>query len=516
LGDPTTAYNDGYDGESSLASAFGRVFYSFDDRYLLTATMRRDGSSKFGRNKRWGWFPSAAFAWKISNENFLKDHPVINNLKLRLGYGLVGNQASSASDAYIASYGTSATNWGTGLIASNIPNPDLEWESTSSGNIGLDLNLFRNRIEFIADLYYKKTNNLLMEASLPGFAGTSGQGALRPPWVNLGSLENKGIELTLNTVNIDSKDFLWRSNFIFSLNRNKVRSINTVSGIITGRTNGNAWGVTESVIVNRTMVGRPIGEFYGYQVIGRFEKATDFYYTDENGNVKNTPVTKGLEIDENAGVWIGDYIYKDQDGNGVIDENDRAVIGNPEPKFTFGIGNTFSYKGFDLTISLSGSYGNDVINYARRYMENPYRNTSNLFKSALDYARLELIDPAMGNDYRNIKIVGGDSHSPRLALGTNTSNHNFAFSDRFIEDGSYLRIQNISFGYNLPRTLISKAGIQNMKVYTNIQNLYTFTKYKGYDPEVGSTYIDGNWLTGYDDGRYPSPRIYTVGVNITF
>jgi TonB-linked SusC/RagA family outer membrane protein len=516
LGDATTAYNDGYDGQSSLASAFGRLFYSFDDRYLLTATLRRDGSSKFAKDKRWGWFPSAALAWKISNENFLKDHPVINNLKLRLGYGLVGNQAIPTNSAFIASYGTTATNWGTGLIATNIPNADLEWETTSSGNIGLDFNLFQNRIEFIADLYYKKTNNLLMEAALPGFAGTSGQGALGAPWVNLGSLENKGIELTLNTINIDNKDFLWRSNFIFSLNRNKVRSINTVSGIITGRTNGNSWGVTESVIVNRTMVGHPIGEFYGYQVIGRFEQATDFYYKDKDGNIKNTPVMAGMDIDENTGVWIGDYIYKDQNGDGVISEEDRAVIGNPEPKFTFGIGNTFSYKGFDLTISLSGSYGNDVINYSRRFMENPRRNTSNLFTSALDYARLELIDPALPNDYRNVRISGGDPKASRLAIGQKTSDYNFAFSDRFIEDGSYLRIQNISFGYNLPRAIISKAGIQNLKVYTNIQNLHTFTKYKGYDPEVGSTYVDGNWLSGYDDGRYPSPRIYTVGVNVTF
>ena len=516
LGDATTAYSDGYDGEQSLASAFGRLFYSFDDRYLLTATLRRDGSSKFAKEKRWGWFPSAAFAWKISNESFLKDHPVINNLKLRLGYGLVGNQAIPTNNAFIASYGTTSTNWGTGLIASNIPNPDLQWESTSSGNVGLDLNLFKNRIEFIADLYYKKTSNLLMMAALPGFAGTSGQGALGAPWVNLGSLENKGIELTLNTINIDNKDFLWRSNFIFSLNRNKVCSINTVSGIITGNANGNSWGVTESVTVNRSRVGHPIGEFYGYQVIGRFEKATDFYYKDKDGNIINTPVMTGMEINENTGLWIGDYIYKDQNGDGVINEDDRTVIGNPEPKFTFGIGNTFSYKNFDLTISLSGSYGNDVINYSQRFMGNPRRNTSNLFTSALDYARLELIDPNMPNDYRNVRIAGGDPHASRLAIGQKTSDYNFAFSDRFIEDGSYLRIQNISFGYNFPRALISKAGIQSLKVYTNIQNLHTFTKYKGYDPEVGSAYVDGNLLNGYDDGRYPSPRIYTVGINVTF
>ncbi|MDR0824451.1 MAG: TonB-dependent receptor [Prevotella sp.] len=517
LGDDTKSFSNGYDGMQSLSSVFGRLFYSYNDRYLLTATLRRDGSSKFAKENRWGWFPSAAIAWKISNEKFLKSYPAINNLKLRLGYGLVGNQNIPTNEAFIAAYNTTPTNnWGTGLIASNIPNASLTWESTSQANVGLDLNLFKNRIEFIADVYYKKTNNLLMRAALPGFAGSSGQGSLGAPWVNLGSLENKGIELTLNTVNIDNKDFLWRSNFIFSLNRNKVRSINTVTGILNGSANGNSWGVTESVTINRTAVGRPIGEFYGYKVIGRFEKGTDFYYKDQNGNIVKTPVMEGMDINEDTGVWVGDYIYKDMDGNGVINEEDRTVIGNPEPKFTFGIGNTFSYKGFDLTIALSGSYGNDVVNYARRFMENPRRNTSNLFAYALDYARVDLVDPNGANDYRNVHIVGGDPRASRLAIGQKASDYNFAFSDRFVEDGSYLRIQNISFGYNLPRKLISRAGIQNLKIYTNIQNLHTFTKYKGYDPEVGSSYEDGNWLTGFDNGRYPSPRIYTVGINVTF
>jgi TonB-linked SusC/RagA family outer membrane protein len=516
LGDATTAANNGFDGMQALASGFGRLFYAYDDRYLLTTTLRRDGSSKFARENRWGWFPSAAFAWRMSNESFLIDNPAIDNLRLRIGYGLVGNQAIPVNNAFIASYNTSTSNWGTGLIASNMPNADLTWETTASGNVGVDLSLLNNRIEFIADLYYKKTNNLLMIAALPGFAGTHGQGSLGAPWVNLGSLENKGIELTLNTVNIDKKNFLWRSNFIFSLNRNKVLSINTSTGILTGTASGNAWGVTERVVVNRTMVGRPIGEFYGYQVIGRFEKATDFYYRDANGNIQRTPIMEGLDIDEVAGLWIGDYIYRDVNGDGKITEDDRTVIGNPEPKFTFGIGNTFSYKNFDLSVSLSGSYGNDVINYARRFMENPRRNTSNLFVSALDYARLGLIDPNMPNDYRNMQIVGGDSRASRLAIGQRASDYNFAFSDRFVEDGSYLRIQNISFGYSLPRTLIRKVGIENLRVYTNIQNLYTFTKYSGYDPEVGSAFVDGNWLTGFDDGRYPTPRIYSMGVNVTF
>lgn len=516
LGDATTAYSDGYTGANSIMSYFGRLFYSYRDKYMVTATVRRDGSSKFAEKNRWGWFPSTALAWRLSQEDFLKDNPLINNLKLRAGWGLVGNQNIPDNYAYLATYRTSTSNWGTGLIASNTPNADLKWESTSSSNIGVDFGLFKNRIEFIADVYYKKTKNLLLQASLPAFAGTSGTGSSAPPWVNLGSLENKGLELTLNTVNIDKRDFLWTSNIVFSMNRNKVLSINTETGELTRSINGNEYGGTDPTIINRTVVGEPIGQFYGYEIIGRFEKAEDFYYKDAAGNVQRTPVMFNLPIDENTGVWIGDYIYKDQNNDGKIDKDDMVFIGNPEPKFTFGIGNTFTYKNWDLTIFLAGSYGNDVINYPRRYLSNPYRNISNLFSSALDYAKLELIDPNGPNDYRNVKIVGGDPRSPRMPQSTSTSNYDYAFSDRFVEDGSYLRIQNISIGYTLPKRWVSKVGIQNLKIYANLQNLHTFTKYSGYDPEVGSSYTDGNWLTGIDNGRYPSPRIYTFGLNLTF
>ncbi|PCH71380.1 MAG: SusC/RagA family TonB-linked outer membrane protein [Bacteroidales bacterium] len=515
LGDVTTAANDGYTGSNALLSGFGRIFYSYADKYLLTTTLRYDESSKFAKGNRGGWFPSAALAWKVSNEDFLKDNSVINNLKLRLGWGLVGNQ-NIPDYAWLAAYTTSTTNWGTGLIASNTPNEDLTWESTSSSNIGFNLNLFGNRIELITDVYYKKTKNLLLQASLPAFVGTSGQGSSSRPWVNLGSLENKGIEFTLNTVNVDKGKFLWRSNFVFTLNRNKVLSINTQTGEDTRSIDNSSWGSTGSTIINRSIVGEPIGQFYGYQVIGRFEKATDFYYKDESGNVKSVPVLNGLSIDEQNGVWIGDYIYKDQNHDDVIDEKDRAFIGNPEPKFTFGIGNTFIYGNFDLTVFLTGSYGNDVINYARRYMENPRRNISNLFESAIGYAQTGLIDSDGPNDYRNVQIVGGDPKMSRLPQSTATSDYDFAFSDRFVEDGSYLRIQNISLGYTFPKKWTSRAGISNLKIYGNLQNVYTFTKYSGFDPEVGISYSGGNQLNGVDNGRYPSPRIYTVGINVSF
>ena len=508
LGDAATAKNNGNSGESSILSYFGRLFYSYDDKYLLTFTLRRDGSSKFYKDNRWGWFPSAALAWKVSNESFLKDNNIINNLKLRLGWGVVGNQ-NVPNNAYKAIYSSVATVWGTGLLAGNTPNPELKWESTYSSNLGLDINLFQNRIELIADIYYKKTNDLLLQVPLPAYVGTSGQGSTSAPWKNVGSLENKGLELTLNTVNIDKGGFQWRSNVVFSMNRNKVKSLDTATSLID---KSNQTGETITVLT-RTSVGNPIGQFYGYKVIGRFEKATDFYYKDASGAIKPVALPEGMSISKNS-VWIGDYIFEDVNKDGVINEQDRTYIGNPEPDFTFGFGNSFSYKGFDLSINLTGSVGNEVVNWGRRELENP-RGNNNILKSALDYAQLALIDPNGPDDYRNIQIVGGDPYACRMAIAKGTDDSNYRFSDRFVEDGSFLRIQSISFGYTFPRKWLAPIGIQNLKLYCNLQNVYTFTKYKGMDPEIGSANQDA-LLTGFDNYRYPSPRIYTFGLNLTF
>jgi TonB-linked SusC/RagA family outer membrane protein len=507
-GDATTAKNSNGSSTSSISSYFGRVFYSFDDKYLLTATLRRDGSSKFYKDNQWGWFPSAALAWKISNEEFLKDSKVINNMKLRLGWGAVGNQ-NVPNFAYTSTYNASATNWGTGLLAANTANKDLKWETTYSSNIGLDLGFLKNRIELVADVYYKKTENLLLALPLPAYVGTTGQGSTSAPWVNVGSLENKGIEFTLNTVNMERKDFLWRTNVTFSMNRSNVLALNTETGIL----NKNIQQGSDITTITRTAVGQPIGQFYGYKVIGRFENATDFYYKDKAGAVKPTALPEGMQIGEN-GVWIGDYIFKDVNNDGVINEKDRDYIGNPNPDFTFGINNSFSFQGFDINILLTGSYGNDVVNYQRRWLENPRENT-NLLSSALGYAQLELIDPTGPNDYRNVQVVGGDPYMPRIGASSASSSSNYRFSNRFVEDGSYVRVKNISIGYNLPQKLYAKYGISNIKIYSNAQNILTFTKYKGYDPEVGSLNQDA-LLTGIDNGRYPSPIITTLGLNVNF
>ena len=385
-GDVTTSTTTGSRVVNSIASFFGRAFYSFDERYLLTATIRRDGSSKFAKGNKWGWFPAVALAWRASQESFLRNNAIINNLKLRAGWGATGNQ--NVSDyAYMALLSYKTTPWGTGVLTGNTANPDLTWETTHSYNEGIDLGLFQNRIEVIADVYYKKTKNLLLQLPLPAYLGSSGQGAASNPWGNVGSLENKGIELTVNTTNITNKDFQWTSNLVFSLNRNKVLELDTDNSSIEKSYQPSS----ASYIVTKTTVGQPIGQFWGYKVIGRFDEPTDFYYKDANGNVKQVAIPEGNTIAKNS-TWIGDYIYEDRNGDGVINNEDCTYIGNPEPKFTYGIGNTFSYKGFDLTIFFSGSYGNKALNLTRYRIEDP-RSNGNILKSSLNYAQIGLIDP---------------------------------------------------------------------------------------------------------------------------
>ena len=507
-GDATASTGLGTQNNNSLFSYFGRAFYSYDDRYLATFTLRRDGSSKFADGNRWGWFPSAALAWKISNEPFFKPlASTVNTLKIRFGWGATGNQ--NVSDwACMALHSSKTTPWGSGVLTGNNANPNLKWETTNSYNVGLDLNLFHNRIEFIFDWYYKKTKDLLLQIPLPEYLGSAGNGAASNPWANIGSLRNTGIEMTLNTVNIDSKEFQWRSNFVFSLNRNKVMSLDTESATL-----DKTFQVGSDVTtVTRTVVGRPIGQFYGYKVIGRFDKAEDFYYTDTDGNIKPVALPEGSSIAKDK-TWIGDYIFEDINHDGVINNEDETYIGNPLPKFTYGIGNTFSYKGFDLTIFFSGSYGNDVINYNRRFLEN-VRANNNLLTTAINYAKIGVIDESLsGDDYRNYYVINTESRLPRVsASSTNVNNR---MSDLYIEDGSYIRLQNVSLSYTLPKKWIQRFYLTNAKVYVNLQNVYTWTKYDGYDPEVGAMYGDA-LMTGLDYGRYPSPRIYTFGINVSF
>lgn len=516
-GGETTGANvniDGYQDGFKLFSYFGRALYNFDDRYLLTATLRCDGSNKFAEGHRYGWFPSAALAWRVSQENFLKDNKVINNLKLRLGWGATGNQ-NVQQWAYAAMLANYTTTWGVGVLNANNANQNLKWETTYSTNVGIDLSLFNSRIDLVVDWYYKKTNDLLMSIDLPAFLGSGGgskYGAASNPWGNIGSLRNTGVEITLNTQNIVKKDFSWSSNVVFSLNRNKVVSLDSETGNLPQTLQIGS----ETAVVTNTVVGHPIGQFWGHKVIGRFNNPEDFYYKDADGNVKPVALPEGASIATSptaGGVFIGDYIFEDRDGNGVIDNNDKTFIGNPEPKFTWGFGNTLSYKGFDLSFQFNGSYGNKVMNYGRRFLEIT-GSTANQLTTVLDYARIEKIDPNGPEDYRNYRVTNPSTMMPRLSTESGV-NSNFRVSDAYVEDGSYIRLQNVALSYTLPRAWLKATFLSNVKVYCNVQNLFTITKYDGFDPEVGS--LRGTaLLNGVDYSRYPSPRIYTVGLNVQF
>jgi hypothetical protein len=296
---------------------------------------------------------------------------------------------------------------------------------------------------------------------------------------------------------------------VFSLNRNKVLELDTDNSSIEKSYQPSS----TNYIVTKTTVGQPIGQFWGYKVIGRFDDATDFYYKDADGNVRQVAIPEGNTIAKNS-TWIGDYIYEDINNDGKINNEDATFIGNPEPKFTYGIGNTFSYKGLDLTIFFSGSYGNKALNLTRYRIEDP-RSNANILKSSLNYATVDLIDPnGPAEDYRNLHVVGGSATMP--ALQESDANNNYSrVSDLLIEDASYIRLQNISVGYTLPQKWVKRIYLNNVRIYANIQNIYTWTKYKGLDPEVGSMYGDA-LMTGVDYGRYPSPRIYTFGLNVSF
>ena len=503
VGDATTATNNEQGSEWSIESYFGRFNYNLLERYLLTATLRADGSSSFGPNNRWGWFPSVAFAWRISQEPFMKDLTWLSNAKLRLGWGLVGNQ-SAGSYAYGVAMSTVATAWGNGYYAGNYANPDLKWESTKAWNVGLDLSFFKNRIEFIVDAYYKNTSNLLMYAVLPTYLideeGYQWYFGAKPPYVNAGAIRNKGIEFTLNTVNVSNKDWQWRTGATISFNRNKLTRLNSEDSSLQGRVGSEPYTLSE--------VGGPVGRFYGYNVIGMYTKEDDFYQKDPNGafmidkDGNRIPVARPADSDGNMydikqnGIWVGDYIYEDINGDGKITESDRTYIGNPNPKFTFGINNTITWKDFELSFFLSGSYGNDVYNVLRQTKTDP-KGWGNKMAYVANCAQISMYDPEGSlSDISNVYISNANSAECwRIEPSGGGQNSNNRVSSVFVEDGSYIRLKSLSLAWNVPKRWISLIGVDWCQVYANVQSVI---------------------LQGLDNGRYPSQRIYNFGLKLNF
>lgn len=524
LGAGTPKINAGF-GSSAMASIFTRETYNYDNRYYLTYTYRYDGSSNFGPDNRWAGFHSVAASWRFNNEKFLAGAKEwLSNGKIRFGWGQTGN-ANIGGYAWGSSISPMPSGLGMGYRPANIPNTAIRWESQQQFNVGLDLGFFHDRLNLIVDAYYKRSDDMLMSMQLPSYMGTQGNGssALAAPKGNYGSIMNRGLEITLDTHPLVG-EFQWDSNFQISFNQNRLLSLS-------GTENAALIGYGQwSDVVAMSVVGESLYSFYGYEVEGVYESLEDLQNSPKAAKYPSDGV-----FNRSNTVWVGDLKYKDQitedtdgdgvpdAGDGVINENDRVNLGSPLPVFTFGWTNTFRYKGFDLGIFLNGSYGNKVMNYnaiTLTHMNSPWTNQLN---SVNDRARIVAIDPdkvyADGSkwydDITNVRVANPGTKTPRATI--NDPNDNDRISSRYIEDGSYLRIKNITLGYTFPKKWMEKARIENLRIYCNIQNLYTFTKYSGYDPEIGASTQDSTGLTyGLDNGRYPSPTMYSFGINITF
>ncbi len=524
LGDlDSQKFNNGF-GSSSMASFFTRWTYSYNNRYNATYTYRYDGSSNFGPNNRWAGFHSVATSWRFTEEEFMKNIKWLRNCKVRVGWGQTGN-------SNIGGY-----RWGSGISKmesifgisyrpSNIANPNIKWETQEQWNIGLDLGFFHDRLNFTFEWYNKESRDMLMLKQVPSYMGinevTNGSIRLEAPYGNFGHIRNRGVELTIDAHPIVGK-FEWDLNFNISHNKNTLVSLNDGSGnkSLVG------WGQWNDV-VTESKVGESLYSFYGYKTDGIYTSLEDIVNSPKPQTAPSDGVYKRTST-----VWVGDIKYKDINGDGVINTDDRTNIGSPMPKFTFGLTNTFRYKNFDLTLFLNGSVGNKILNYNAITLTHMYSSWTNQTKNISDHAVLVPIDPnkdysqgtvlrADGSvienwydDITNVRVQNPNASLPRPSL-YGDPNDNDRISDRYIEDGSYLRVKNISLGYTFPKQLLGKAKIESLRVYTNIQNLWTITGYSGYDPEVGVSTTSAN-VYGLDNGRYPSPTTYSIGVNLTF
>ena len=512
-GEDVTSRTNGWKDADAIASYFGRLNYSLLDKYLFTFTLRADGSSKFGPENRWGYFPSGSFAWRIGNEGFLEGVSAISDMKLRIGYGEVGNQAI-ANYLYGSSLVTLNTPFGTAYRLEKISNPNLKWESTAQYNVGLDLSLWLGRVDLSVDYYVKQTKDMLLQLSIPSYLGGPNYNDIQAPFVNVGKMENRGIDLMLTTRNIRTPKFSWDTDLTFSHNKNKVLELDE-EGKVYWR---NLYWYSEFQTATRTSVDYPLGMFYGYEMEGIFENEQDILdhavqILDPNTISSENP--NGLnKVDKKTGVWIGDIKFRDLNGDGVINTNDQTVIGDPNPQFTLGFNNTFTYGPVELMVFLTGSYGADVLNYSRVWIEGQTSVFSNQASTVDDRAQYALIDPnGSDTDPSNVILANPGTDIPRPT--TTDNNRNNRMSDRFIEDGSYLRLQNVRLSYTLPRLWTMKARIERLRLYVNAQNLFTWTNYSGYDPEIGAFNQDP-LMQNIDMGRYPTPRVITFGLDVDF
>ncbi len=462
--------------ESGLVSQFARVNYNYKGRYLLTSTIRRDGSSNFGTENRYGYFPSVSAGWRISDEKFFPAGKFINDLKVRASYGLTGNQNIgsfrflSRLSSTPAVFGATAAN---GFSPNGLANQSIKWEANEQTDIGIDLTILKGRVSFTADYYVKKSNGLLVGIPIPSFAGFSSL------TVNLGTIQNKGYEFATNARVLD-KAFKWDvsiniatlENKVTDLGRNAAGGVNEFFGLTAFTTNGP---------INRTAVGFPIGSFYGLVT---------------NGIFQNTQETSGYPVTVGMVAFPGDMRYVDQNKDGVINDFDRVDLGSPFPKYYGGITNNFEYKNFSLNVFANFVSGNKIFNHQRLMLED-------MLDQSGGANQLKRWTPRYTADIYPRNTAGGASAYNRLN------------SDRWIDDGSFLRIRNITLGYNLPTKFISHLKLQSVRVYGSVNNAFTFTKYNGWDPEVNSSGSDV-LSSGIDQGGYPVARSFIMGINLKF
>ena len=457
----------GNETEWALFSFMARVNYDYLNRYLLTATIRRDGSSRFGSDKRWGTFPSVSAAWRASEEEWFPKSDILSDLKVRIGYGVTGSQASVSNYSYLASYNTSVYPFGvngkeqSALVSSTLANPQIHWEEVAQSNIGFDAVLLNSRMTLSFDAYIKTTRDMLVKASIPitsGFEDTS------TTYTNAGKVRNTGFEVSVHTINLKGGPLDWQSDLSYTYNKNKIKDLNSDVPYYINQINN-------SYV---TMLDRnyPINVFYGYVTDGIFQNQAE---------VNAHAIQPGAEP--------GDIRFKDLNNDGVINDDDRTVLGNPNPTHLFSLNNTLSYKGFELGVYLQGVAGNKIF------------NANNIDLTGMAAAYNQTTD-VLGR----WTAEGTSSTMPRAVYGD--PNQNNRISDRFVENGSYLRLKTISLAYNFPKEWLKALTIENARLTLSCENVATITSYSGFDPEVD--------INGIDLSRYPISRTFNIGLNFNF
>ena len=504
MADGTLAAASSLKSSWSMMSYLARLNYNYKSKYYATASFRADGSSKFSKENRYGYFPSGSLAWNFMEEEFMKPlSKVLNAGKLRLSWGLTGNNRIGEYDYYAllevlknktgdyisngsvpsGAYPFDNDNTNVGVVPTSLPNNDLKWETTEQWNLGLDLSFFKERLNITADIYRKTTRDLLLDASIPLSSG------FYSATKNIGKVRNDGLELTLSTVNVQTKDFTWTTDFNIAFNKNKVLELaeNQLS-LLTAATFDQNYNSQPSYIA---MVGMPMGMMYGYIYEGTY-KYDDFVQSGNSYTLKSGVPYFSTESNTQPGMPK----YKDLNGDGIIDSNDRTIIGRGLPVHTGGFTNSFTYKGFDLSVFFQWSYGNDILNANRLFFESSNNMQRELNQYASYADRWTPENP--------------DSDIPAATQ----SSSNRVFSSRIIEDGSYLRLKTVTLGYTFPKSMIAKAHLSNVRLYLAAQNLWTWTSYSGYDPEVS---VRNSALTpGLDFSSYPRAYTISFGVNLGF